>query len=561
MLVYGDRVRREDPRETLAGLAARLAGIAAMPAGIARHGALAGAFITAGELAQGIADTEFAARGADAASPAQDSAMALLLACAGALRASWDSGFAQAPLPAPGEIASLPNRIETRTAEGFAFYALYPESYALAAAGSGLPAATRVIGLRSIGAPLGALVAAALGAAAPVTLRPTGHPFRRELALSPALAGRLPPAPGAPVAVVDEGPGLSGSSFGAVADWLEARAVMPGRLAFFPSHGGAPGPQASPRHRARWDAAARHWLPFEAVVQPRLAGWVRDLTGPAQGPLEEISGGAWRARRHADAVDWPPVHAMQERRKYLLPAGGATWLLKFAGLGQEGERKAARAQMLAEAGFTPPVAGWRHGFLVGRWIGEARPLDPDGADHGRLAEQLGCYLRFRARAFPAAPDQGASPTTLWQMARHNTAVALGQDAARRFDRWTPAELAALAARARPVETDNRLQAWEWLVLPDGRLLKADAVDHHAAHDLVGCQDIAWDVAGAMVELGVRPRLEVDPGLLALLLPCYGAFQLGAWTMAAEAAPDAAEAGRCRRAAERYAARLLREIEA
>jgi len=54
---------------------------------------------------------------------------------------------------------------------------------------------------------------------------------------------------------------------------------------------------------------------------------------------------------------------------------------------------------------------------------------------------------------------------------------------------------------------------------------------------------------------------LDPGLLGFLLPCYCAFQLGAWSMAAEAAPDAAEAARCRAAAARYAARLAREIAA
>jgi hypothetical protein len=56
-------------------------------------------------------------------------------------------------------------------------------------------------------------------------------------------------------------------------------------------------------------------------------------------------------------------------------------------------------------------------------------------------------------------------------------------------------------------------------------------------------------------------LPADPDLLAFLLPCYCAFQLGAWTMAAEAAPDGAEAARCRAAMARYAARLTREIAA
>jgi hypothetical protein len=36
----------------------------------------------------------------------------------------------------------------------------------------------------------------------------------------------------------------------------------------------------------------------------------------------------------------------------------------------------------------------------------------------------------------------------------------------------------------------------------GRLLKSGALDHHAGHDLVGHQDIAWDIVGAVVELGL-----------------------------------------------------------
>ncbi|MDO9712009.1 hypothetical protein [Paracraurococcus lichenis] len=551
MLVYGDRGRCEDPRDMLARLSAMRSRLAGAPAGLARQAALAGLLIEAGALLQGIADAERAGRGVDDASPAQEAVAALLLGLARALHAAWHG--AAAPLPEIPRLPDLPERVETRLAEGFAFYALYPETYALAAAASGLPPATRVLGLRSIGAPLGAMVAAGLGAAAPVTLRPVGHPFRRELAVAPDLAARL--AGDAPVAVVDEGPGLSGSSFGATADWLEARGVPPGRIAFFPSHGNPPGAMADPRHRARWEGAARHCYAFEAAVQPRLADWAADLVGPAEGPLQDVSGGAWRGRRQAVGADWPPAHPAQERRKYLLPAGGRTWLLKFAGLGAEGERKAERARRLAEAGFAPPVAGWRHGFLVQRWLVEARPLDPAQTDRDRLAARVGAYLEFRAHAFPAAPDRGAGPAELHAMARHNTAAALGEDAARGLDRWTPGELATLARRARPVETDNRLQAWEWLLLPDGRLLKADAVDHHAAHDLIGCQDIAWDVAGAMVELGIRPEVEADPALLEFLLPCYCAFQLGAWSMALDAAPDAAEAARLRGTVDRYAARL------
>ncbi|TDH62589.1 hypothetical protein E2C06_10635 [Dankookia rubra] len=549
MLVYGDRQHTADPRALHAAIAARLARAATLPPGLERHAVLAAALIEAGELAQGIADADYAARGLDELSLAQDWAMALLLGCAGGLHRSWHDGAVA--VPEAGQcLLRLPERIDTRLAEGFAFYALYPETYALAAEASGLPAATRVIGLRSIGAPLAAMVATGLGSRNPATLRPAGHPFRREIAVGPGLASSL--TPGAPVAVVDEGPGLSGSSFGAAADWLAARGHPRGAIALFPSHAWPPGPMASPDHRARWDGMARHVCSFEAAVLPRLAGWVADLTGAAEAPPEDIGGGAWR-RGPAEA--WPPAHPMQERRKYLLAAGGRTWLLKFIGLGAEGERKADRAARLAAAGFAPPVAGLRHGFLVQPWLEEARPLDPAAIPREVLAAQVAAYLRFRARAFPAGPGRGAGLDALHAMARHNAAETLGEAAAARLDRWSPRDLARLAALARPVETDNRMQTWEWLALPDGRLLKADAVDHHAAHDLIGCQDIAWDVAGAMVELDLDPVLPVDPDLLGLLLPCYCAFQLGAWTMAQEAAPDAAEGARLRRTAGRYAARL------
>ncbi len=586
MLFYGDQTRTEDARAKLSGIARALREAEAMPAGIARHGALAAAFIEAGELAQGIADAVFAGRGGrDGRSPAGNAALALLTRLAAAVRSSWDSGFASLD-PVPAEAlralgaAPLPDTLRTKRAEGFAFYALYPEAYLEAAKTAGLPHGRRVkvIGIRSIGAALGALVAAAAGTPPPVTVRPVGHPFRRELSLSEELEAELLADPTAAFAVADEGPGLSGSSFGAVADFLEDRGVAPGRVHFFPSHNGGPGPRASPRHRERWAAAHRHVVEFDALAlrapalaAHRLPSWVADLVGAPDGALEEVSGGGWRRLRYAREADWPPVHAQAERRKFLLRAGGKTWLLKFAGLGREGERKLERARALHAAGFAPAVAGFRHGFLVEEWIGNARALDRSGPDRAALAGRVGRYLGFRARRFPAAPGQGAPLAALRDMARHNAAEGLGEGWARRLECRT-AGLEAFEPRLRRVETDNRLQAWEWLAPPGGDLLKADALDHHAAHDLIGCQDVAWDVAGAAAELelgggasaALRAAVEhetgraVDPGLAALLTPCYLAFQLGAWSMAAQVAAPG-EAARLGAAVERYAGLLRRAL--
>ncbi|GJE41155.1 hypothetical protein [Methylobacterium soli] len=576
MLVYGKAHWTGDPRHKLAALAELLREMADERPGIGRHGALVAALIEAGELVQGIADADFRDRGPDALSPSQASANHLLLALARSVWKSWRTGFAAAPgaFDLNGLAATaLPDSITTRWAEGFAFYALYPESYAIAAARAALGATTRVIGIRSIGAPLGAMVAAGLGSRDLRTIRPVGHPFRRELPRADRSGAGLITGDPAAFAIVDEGPGLSGSSFGAVIDLLCECGVAQDRISLFPSHPGAPGPQADARHRARWPRMRRHVVSFEEVglADHGVAAWVADLVGPAEAPLEEISGGRWRVLQGRDADAWPPVNAQQEKRKFLLRASGGTWLLKFVGLGRAGRAKLDRARALHAAGFTPPVAGYRHGFLVERWLDEARPLDLCRVSPDDLTDQVGRYLGFRARCFASGPDRGAGLADLLAMARHNVEAFKGADWARCLDRWPSDRLSALERKAHPVEIDGRMQAWEFLVQPGGHLLKCDALDHHAAHDLVGCQDIAWDVAGAGVELALSEAAQarlagivgreagrpVDPELLAFLTPCYLAFQLGAASLAADAAHDPAEALRLGRARARYAEQLER----
>jgi hypothetical protein len=219
------------------------------------------------------------------------------------------------------------------------------------------------------------------------------------------------------------------------------------------------------------------------------------------------------------------------------------------------------------------VAGYRHGFLIERWIGDATTLDRGLEDRDRLVAVVGRYLGYRARSFSATPERGATLARLVEMAEFNIELALGKGVARLLDRWKP-NLDRLQARVHHVETDNRLHSWEWLLTREQRLLKTDALDHHAGHDLVGCQDIAWDIVGAQVELGLSrsecQRLcaivereagrSVDPDLLALLTPCYLAFQLGDRTLATEIVAEwPQEVERLRAAAQRYAVHLQQEL--
>lgn len=488
MLVYGDRRREVAPREALA------------------HGD----FFSVAELAQGLLDAEFGRTGADDLTPLHAAAVADLRALAAGRR---PSALAALPLPA---------RVTVREPEGYAFYAVYPEAYAEAARAVTWPAPPFVIGLRSIGLGLAAHVAEAANAVGLVSLRPTGPPFRRTLRVAEPLGARLAAHPG-PFAIVDEGPGLSGSSFGAALDLLQDLGVGPERIVVFPSHGGDLGPEASPAHRTRWAQVRRVVADFPPLARRRPVGELfADLIGPAL-QVDDLSAGAWREGRPL------PAFPRQERLKFRITTPSGRYVARFAGLGAIGEAKLERARALHAARATPEPLALRWGFLLSRWA--------DGEVARPTFDELAGYLQLRSGL--AAPP-GASLDELAEMIRVN-AGELGLEVRAEPPRATP----------RPVAIDGRLHAWEWLRTPDGALLKTDALDHCCAHDLVGGQDIAWDVAGAAVEFGLdeaqaerlRAAVDADPALTAFCRLAYPAFQAGLWTFAG----DPAQAARYRAA--------------
>lgn len=481
MWVYGDRSRRLDVRQALAQVAA------------------GGDYILAAGLAQGLVDAEFETRGRDDLTPLHAAALRMVRGC---LRGTPEVG--------PLLTLCLPDTVAAKEAEGHAFYAVYPEAYARAARSVGWPSPPLVIGVRSIGLGLAAAVAEATGADVVFTVRPVGPPFQRELRLSEALGAVIARHPG-PVAIVDEGPGLSGSSFGAVLDALDGLGVGLDRIVMFPSHAGEPGPRASARARARWKEVRR----CVADWRPDPAELFADLTGAVLA-REDLSGGNWRKGRPL------PAFPQQERLKVRLASETGAWIARFAGLGPSGAGKFERAKALHAAGFGAEPIALRNGWLLSRWVegGFARP---------RL-DRLANYLAFRARAFPG--DPGAGLEALAEMVRTNArelALAIDPPLSRK--------------KVRPVHVDGRLHAWEWLQTDDGRVLKTDALDHSCSHDLIGCQDIGWDIAGAAVELDLpeedverlRRAVGADPELTAFYRLAYPAFQAGLWTYAGEPA--------------------------
>ncbi len=578
MWVYGDQERTATAAREAARLWAAAAEADRLPPGIARHGAAVGVLVAASELVQGVLDADMEAAGRDRAGPLQDAGGRLLLSLARSVEASRRTGFAGAPLDLGGirgalAALALARPLRLRRAEGHAFYAVYPEAYAAAAERSGLGPGTRVVGIRSIGCGLAGMVAAALGAAPPVFLRPVGDPFDRRIEADGALVAAV--AGDGPVAVVDEGPGLSGSSFAAVVRRLEAAGVEPERIHLFPSHAGDPGPEASAEVRATFARTRRHVAGLEAVTgrdgdgTVRLAGWVEALAGALDGPPQDLSGGRWRALLGRAPEDLPAVDAGRERLKWRFSAGGRPIVARFAGLGAEGPRKLADARRLSTEGLVPRPLGLVHGFLIEEWV-EGDRLDlAAGGDRRGLAAALGRHLGRRAALLEPATG-GASLETLAAMTRRNAALAIGDEAAARLAARLDG-IARLEPRLRRVSTDGRLQPVEWIAAGSaGRLVKTDGLDHGSAHDLVGCQDIGWDVALASLEFGfdagedaaLTAAVEaaggppVDRDLVEALRPCVAAFQVGLWATASGAGPgDEARIARRRRSFEAVLRRL------
>jgi hypothetical protein len=456
----------------------------------------------------------------------------------------------------------LPAGLGLKTPEGFAYYGLHPETYLAAARGfaaAKAPARAVCIGLRGIGASLSAVVAAGLEAeegwaVESLTLRPRGHPFARRPVLDHDLAGRLAARAGAWFLIVDEGPGLSGSSFCGTAACLAELGVPDERIVFFPSHQPDPEALVDEAARRRWPMHASCHIAFSAAV-------LDDPPWPAD--AAELSGGAWRDRLYAPGEPRPAVLPWQERRK-LLSTAPRPVLHKFVGLGRFGARARARAEALAVAGLAPPVLGLSQGYLMQAFV-PGRPL--------RRNEGDGTFLRFAARYLGhlgrcGSTGESARPTSLLPMALANIQEALGHRPPAALERH-----AAALPEAPAVELYGRVLPHEWLRLDDGSHLKTDALDHHADHGFPGPADIAWDVAGLLVEFDLTEPMATefvaaagatvsDPSLsqrLPFYEVAYLAWRCGFTAFAADSLKGAPDGLRMRRACARYRALLAQRL--
>jgi hypothetical protein len=164
------------------------------------------------------------------------------------------------------------------------------------------------------------------------------------------------------------------------------------------------------------------------------------------------------------------------------------------------------------------------------------------------------YCAFRLRAFGV---ELSGLNALQEMADHNQRE-LGLD--------SPVELRL----KHPVIADGRMQPHEWLLSKDSKLLKTDSGSHGDDHFFPGPTEIAWDLAGAIVEWqmneqqaaefidvyrcasGDDPSARIDG-----FIKAYAVFRLAYCLMAANAVAGSDEQRRLESAAANYRVSLTR----
>jgi hypothetical protein len=444
-----------------------------------------------------------------------------------------------------------PESVSTSPPEGFAYYALHPLDYATLAAGVPLrEVQAAVVGIRSIGTTLSAVVQASLMRrgihAERITVRPVGHPYDRRTTLSTdqlrwiarrraALANFL---------VVDEGPGISGSSFLSVGDALLEAGVERERITLLCSR------DPNVDTLAARDGAAR-WRSFRSMVVPPTGQVPADCGA-------YLGGGEWRRLWYREESHWPASWTQMERLKFLSRDGRR--MFKFHGLGRFGDAVAERARLLGDAGFGPRLVGHTSGFsefemMAGHSMGAAQIS-------AAVLERVADYCALRSFEFSVRSAQGQQ---LENMVRFNMAEEFGHE---------PGSSLTALSSDRLVIADGRMLPHEWLATGAGALVKTDGATHGDDHLFPGPVDIAWDLAGAVVEWGMtaeaarymldryrqRSGDEVSKRIKVYQL-AYTVFRMAYCAMAAFSMRGSAEESRLRRAATHYRKMVEAQLKA
>lgn len=411
------------------------------------------------------------------------------------------------------EATSQDREIDVRVPEGFAWYALYPDSYAQTAETwsrrcEAAKSDICVIGLRSIGTTLAAVVAQALRncgrtVRSCISLRPSGDPFSRSAELP---AGFVP---GSQNIIVDEGPGLSGSSMVAVARALHGVGADAAGIYFFAGHANGPGRAADESIRGWW-RAPRVWTTelddtvVDGSVMPDvLSSLIETCSGEiAEGPAKDLDMLGWISLAGLSALPRAVAPGLETPKKIVHLRSGRAVLLKFTGFALTSAAHRLEHRKSPRTAIAPFGSG--HGWTAMPWVEGRRLTVADGGVPFQI-DHLGPWIVAAASETLMADEirdgigRIASALKAWAMTRDGAARVRG------IELVAEREAMNVSSATMPCYGDGRLAPHEWIRTLGGAILKADAGGHHCDHTWVGRQPIAWDLAGAEIEWELDDR--------------------------------------------------------
>ncbi|MFP4163296.1 MAG: hypothetical protein ACLFQB_01855 [Chitinispirillaceae bacterium] len=464
----------------------------------------------------------------------------------------------------------LPGRISYAVPEGFAFYGLYPECYICSAEKflrKYSPKEVVCIGLRSIGTTLSAVVASRLQQrgveTVSFTVRPRGHPFDRLVELGGELIGAVSSDLSRFFLLVDEGPGLSGSSLCGAARLLEQLGVPRRSVLMFPSWIPSGAQLVSQAAKRVWSDYEKICTDFEEIKGD--IGVFRSYSG-----CIDISAGRWREVLCGPRHEYPAVNPYHERRKFLVRAENGncfTKMLKFAGLGKPGRETEVFAKVLGEGGFAPKALDYCEGFLQYEFKqGDVQRFgDADDDFLGRVAE----YLVFRKEVLPVK-GEAVSFDKMKEMIRINLEESVGRSFA---DTFSLKSLISEEMYYQDVSNvDGKMLPCKW-VNSQGSWYKFDGTDHHRDQFLPGVQNSAWDAAGFCIEFGLSGNQKkkflrmygerMADAFLEKRMPfyfvAYSAFRAGYASMAAHSLGNSPDGIRFRRMYDYYRETMTEQL--
>lgn len=468
--------------------------------------------------------------------------------------------------------------VTIKVPEGYEFYTLFPEQYCVSALRwiEENPVAKKilVVGIRSIGTSLSAVVASVLRNAnrdvLRFTVRPKGNPFQRNVAFSKRFPREI-----AHALIVDEGPGISGSSMIAVAEALLASGIARENIFFFPGHGNPPGTAASEKILNWWNTTRRYFTSLDKIhwngksLRELLLEKSCEICPGRESfeSFEDISNGGWRKVAYKSENEWPPVHLPFARTKFLCRAGsGEALIWKFTGLGAM--RCASNKSSEIRNTIAIPAIENIHGFTASRWINGARLNRSDAPP--QVLTLVGNYLCDAAGNRLSETEMFSGIRRLSEMCVANLTEAFERNESQQIEILAEQTL-QFFRRNSPDESwraygDGRTAPHEWVRTIDGKIFKTDATGHDIDHTIIGQQSVLWDFAGAMVEWNLseqnaRPLfaamakhgIQFNSAVMRFFTLAYAAFRLGQTTLCAGmSAPDETEKSRLRDAAKFYA---------